>query len=98
MSRMHSEFLLVSWLGKKCCGNVNSEMSRFELLWYNMRDFLQHYVCLKMITNKKVKWDDDNLCDTLDTYSNDEYDRKSELPSNTPRPHCEMNDIFGNRV
>ena len=51
-----------------------------------------------MITNKKVKWDDDNLCDTLDTYSNDEYDRKPALPSDTPRPHCDMNDIFGNRV
>jgi hypothetical protein len=95
---MHSDFLVLSRLGKKCSENITSEMTRIELLWYNVRDFLHHYVCLKMITNKRVNWNDNKLCDTADTYSKEEYDRKSIPPTNTQKLESELVDIFGNHV
>lgn len=53
--------------------------------------------CLKMVTNKSVKWRD-TLCDVEYTHSNQEYVRKSDPSSTTPDPVSNFADIFGNQV
>ena len=54
MNELHSEYLLVSQLGKKTIGNISKEMNDIEMFLYNMYDTIKYYVCRKMITNKTV--------------------------------------------
>ena len=98
MNGFHSEFLLASQLNKKTDVNITEEMSRIELIWYNMYDIIKRYVCKKMITNKTVRWNDNHLCDTEYTYSKQDYDRKATCPSITQNHDSDFVDIFGNQV
>jgi hypothetical protein len=98
MNGFRSEYLLVSQLNKKTIDNITKEMTHLELFLYNMYDTIKYYVCKKMITNKKVKWDDNKLCETSYTYSKQDYDRKAVCPSNMQNPVSNFADIFGNQV
>ena len=98
MNGLHSEYLLVSQLGKKTIGNITKEMNHIELFLYNMYDTIKYYVCKKMITNKTVRWNDNKLCDISYTHSKQEYDRKSVRPSFTQNPIQNFADIFGNQI
>ena len=97
MNGLHSEYLLVSQLGKKTIGNITKEMNHIELFLYNMYDTIKHYICIKMITTKTVNWND-KLCDVSYTYSKQDYDRTSVRPSITQNPLHNFADIFGNQV
>ena len=98
MNELHSEYLLVSQLGKKTIVNINKGMTNLELFLYNMYDTIKYYVCKKMITNKTVRWNDNKLCDISYTHSKQEYDRKSVRPSFTQNPIQNFADIFGNQI
>jgi len=98
MNGLHSEYLLVSQLGKKTIVNINKGMTNLELFLYNMYDTIKYYVCKKMITNKTVRWNDNKLCDISYTHSKQEYDRKSVRPSFTQNPIQNFADIFGNQI
>lgn len=58
--------------------NNNNNMSKYEIFWYNLRDFINKYFCFKMLQNEKtVKWEE-QLCNVSCTYSSQDYDRKSD--------------------
>lgn len=95
---IHADFLLASCIRKKCVPIVIiPHMGKFEMFLYTMYDYIRYVVCLKMVTNKSVKWKD-TLCDVEYTHSNQEYDRKSVPSSTTPDPVSNFADIFGNQV
>ena len=54
MNGLHSEYLLVSQLGKKTIGNITKEMNHLELFLYNMYDTIKHYICIKMMDIQDV--------------------------------------------
>ena len=73
----------------------NNNMSKNDIFWYNVRNYINYYFCLNMLKcEKKVKWDK-QLCNVSYTYSSHDYDRKIiDKDTNQDKMRYIMNPIY----
>jgi len=73
----------------------NNNMSKNDIFWYNVRNYINYYFCLNMLKcEKKVKWDK-QLCNVSYTYSSHDYDRKIiDKDTNQDKMRYTLNPIY----
>ncbi len=73
----------------------NNNMSKNDIFWYNVRNYINYYFCFNLLQNeKKVKWNK-QLCNVSYTYSSQDYDRKIiDKDKNQDNMQYTMNPIY----